>query len=161
DRPGRSGRVEGEGLHAAPRRTYRAVGTDRRSTAVQRGCDHRHLLRALDALAARRNVARDRIPLREPLEGRPSTDSLGSLGVVSVVSLWTKNLLRQASELCQLGCVKRIGEVAAHGVSEGGLRGGEDLGPLFGHRCIHGAPVGRVALTGKQPALFYLVDDLA
>lgn len=73
------------------------------------------------------------IPLREPLEGRPSTDSLGSLGVVSVVSLWTKNLLRQASELCQLGCVKRIGEVAAHGVSEGGLRGGEDLGPLFGH----------------------------
>ena len=26
DRPGRSGRVEGDGLHAAPRRTYRAVG---------------------------------------------------------------------------------------------------------------------------------------
>ncbi len=54
-RPGRSGRVEGEGLHAAARRTYRAVGTNRRSTAVHRGRDHRHLLRAHDAFVKSRN----------------------------------------------------------------------------------------------------------
>jgi hypothetical protein len=36
-------------------------GTDRGPAAVQRGCDHRHLLRALDALAARRNLAPERI----------------------------------------------------------------------------------------------------
>jgi hypothetical protein len=52
-RPGRSGRVEGEGLHAVARRTYRAVGTNRRSTAVHRGRDHRHLLRAHDAFVKR------------------------------------------------------------------------------------------------------------
>src|SRR5215472_18017365 len=44
----------------APRRTHRTVGTDRRSTTVQRRCHHRHLLRPLHALAARRTVPRKR-----------------------------------------------------------------------------------------------------
>jgi methionine-rich copper-binding protein CopC len=39
---------------AAARCTCRAVGTDRSSTAVKRGPDHRTLVRALDASVARR-----------------------------------------------------------------------------------------------------------